>query len=149
MLPWRHFITSRDSTWTKYMTSFLPCSDLVWDFPCSGIRKLCVTDLTQRSNSFSIDWWISLWSNNTLASVVQIAGISCMCTVTFPILAAVGVNFVFGLRLFNQFNTGRIQIKVLTTLPFFFLRFLVSKDNIYKSKMCNQWRITISFQLKI
>ena len=31
----------------------------------------------------------------------------------------------------------------------FFLGFLISKDNIYKSKMCNQWRIIISFQLKI
>ena len=34
-------------------------------------------------------------------------------------------------------NTGQIQINVLTTLPFFFLGFLVSKDNVWKSKMCN------------
>ena len=44
---------------------------------------------------------------------------------------------------------GRIQIKVLTTWPFFFFGFFVSKDNIYKSKMYNPWRITISFQQKI
>ena len=30
----------------------------------------------------------------------------------------------------SRLHTGRIQIKVLTTLPFFFLGFLVSKDNI-------------------
>ena len=33
---------------------------------------------------------------------------------------------------------GRIQIKVLTTLPFFFRQFLVYLDNIWKSKLCNQ-----------
>ena len=45
--------------------------------------------------------------------------------------------------------TGRIQIKVPSTLPFFFLEFLFPKINIYTSKMCNWCRITISFQLKI
>ena len=39
----------------------------------------------------------------------------------------------------GSIHIGRIEIKVLTTLPFFFLGFLISKDNIYKSKMCNQW----------
>ena len=44
---------------------------------------------------------------------------------------------------------GRIQIKVLTILPFFFPWFLVSVDNIWKCKMCNWWKISISIQLNI
>ena len=36
---------------------------------------------------------------------------------------------------------GGIQIKVVIAI---FLKFLVSKDNICKSKMCSQWRITFS-----
>ena len=38
----------------------------------------------------------------------------------------------------NCIAIGRIQIKLLTTLPFFFPWFLVSMDNIWKSKMCNR-----------
>ena len=36
---------------------------------------------------------------------------------------------------------GRIQFKIMNTLPFFLLLFLVSWDNIKKSEMCNRWRI--------
>ena len=42
--------------------------------------------------------------------------------------------------------TGWIQIKVLTTLPFFFPWFLFSMDNIWKFKLCNRLRISISVQ---
>ena len=47
-------------------------------------------------------------------------------------------------------HTGRIQIKVVTTLQFVFLLFLASNDNIKnKSKMCNWWRINTSNKLKM
>ena len=49
----------------------------------------------------------------------------------------------------KAYNISLIQIKVLTTLPFFFPWFLVSVDNILNSKMCNQWKINISIQLNI
>ena len=39
------------------------------------------------------------------------------------------------------FNTGRIQIKVLTTLPFLFLKFQGFKDKISKSEVAIQWGI--------
>ena len=50
---------------------------------------------------------------------------------------------------YSYVHICRIQIKVLTTLPFFFSWFLVSMDNIWKSKMCNWWQINISIQLNI
>ena len=39
------------------------------------------------------------------------------------------------------FNTGRIQNKVLTTLPFLFLEFPSFKDKISKSEVAIQWAI--------
>ena len=59
-------------------------------------------------------------------------------------------NNQVGVGFFHWFlTTGRIQIKVLSTLPFFFFGCLVSKDKIYKSEMYNRWRINISFQVNI
>ena len=49
----------------------------------------------------------------------------------------------------NNQSRGRIQLNVMTTLPFFFVWFLVSKDNILQSEMYNRWKINISMQLKI
>ena len=39
---------------------------------------------------------------------------------------------------------GRIQMKVRTTLPFFFLIFLFPIDFLRKSKIYNWWKIIIS-----
>ena len=41
------------------------------------------------------------------------------------------------------------QMRVLTTLPSFFLIFLFPLYIIRKSKLCNRWRINTSIQLKI
>ena len=46
-------------------------------------------------------------------------------------------------------DTGRIQMRVLTTLPSFFLIFLFPLYILRKSKLCNRWRINTSIQLKI
>ena len=40
--------------------------------------------------------------------------------------------------------TGRIQMRVLTTLPSFFLIFLFPLYILRKSKLCNRWRIIFS-----
>ena len=61
------------------------------------------------------------------------------------------ITYLSGLFKGSQMNwatltkdTGRIQMRVLTTLPSFFLIFLFPLYIIRKSKLCNRWRINTS-----
>ena len=53
------------------------------------------------------------------------------------------------IQISSDFHIGRIQSKVLTALPFFFLGFFFSQDNICKCIMCTRRRIHVSIQLQI
>ena len=115
------------------------CSSALW------AKSKCTGTLTCDSVKF---WWMI-----TVLSMMMHCSIVFFHIILYPLM--VSLRFVLillkcGTRVtIVNTNTVRIQFKVLTTLPFLFLWFLFSQNNIWKSKMCTRWRIYISIQLKV